>query len=58
MIPPFREGDSMYAITSVLTPSGIGKVHGQCIVASSDSASSIAPSTHAGSVASGYKVDI
>jgi len=48
----------MYAITSVLTPSGIGKVHGQCIVASSDSASSIAPSTHAGSVASGYKVDI
>ncbi|GAA5930755.1 uncharacterized protein JCM15063_002449 [Sporobolomyces koalae] len=46
MIPPFKEGDSMYAITSVLTPSGIGKSHGLCmVVASGDGASSVGGST-------------
>lgn len=41
MVPPFKEGDSMYAIASVLTPSGIGKLHGQCLITSSDGASSL-----------------
>ncbi|GAA5960876.1 hypothetical protein JCM3765_007521 [Sporobolomyces pararoseus] len=59
MIPPFKEGDSMYAITSVLTPGGIGKLHGQCLVATSDNASTITSSTHDnGSAASGYKVEV
>lgn len=59
MIPSFKEGDSMYAVTSVLTPSGIGKLHGQCVVASSDSASSISGSTqNDGSGASGYNAGV
>jgi len=31
----------MYAIASVLTPSGTSKLHGQCLISSSDNASSI-----------------
>ncbi|GAA5842708.1 hypothetical protein JCM3766R1_005758 [Sporobolomyces carnicolor] len=59
MIPSFKERDSMYAVTSVLTPSGIGKLHGQCVVASSDSASSISGSTqNDGSGASGYNAGV
>ncbi|GAA5915576.1 uncharacterized protein JCM6883_004236 [Sporobolomyces salmoneus] len=55
MTPPFKEGDSMYAIASVLTPSGIGKLHGSCLIASSDSVSLMTASTddHT-SGASGY----
>ncbi|GAA6059920.1 hypothetical protein JCM10212_003060 [Sporobolomyces blumeae] len=41
MIPPFKEGDTMYSITSVLTPAGIGRLHGHCTITSSDNASSI-----------------
>ncbi|KPV72029.1 uncharacterized protein RHOBADRAFT_47212 [Rhodotorula graminis WP1] len=30
MVPPHREGDSMYAVTSVLTPAGMARMHGNC----------------------------
>ncbi|GAA6009354.1 uncharacterized protein JCM10292_001385, partial [Rhodotorula paludigena] len=32
MVPPHRDGDSMHAITSVLAPSGLAKMHGSCVV--------------------------
>ncbi|BGP27431.1 hypothetical protein Rt10032_c15g5412 [Rhodotorula toruloides] len=32
MVPPHHRGDSMYAVTSVLTPAGLAKVHGTCVV--------------------------
>ncbi|GAA6007516.1 hypothetical protein JCM11491_004192 [Sporobolomyces phaffii] len=58
MVPPFKEGDSMYAVASVLTPSGTGKLHGQCVVTSSDGASSIvASSLGDGASTRGFKVD-
>uniref|UniRef100_A0A0K3CPN7 Uncharacterized protein n=2 Tax=Rhodotorula toruloides TaxID=5286 RepID=A0A0K3CPN7_RHOTO len=32
MVPPHKGGDSMYAVTSVLTPAGLARVHGSCVV--------------------------
>ncbi|GAA6036258.1 hypothetical protein JCM8097_006863 [Rhodosporidiobolus ruineniae] len=34
MVPPLegKEGDSMYAVTSVLTPAGVAKMHGECLL--------------------------
>ncbi|GAA5877983.1 hypothetical protein JCM16303_002803 [Sporobolomyces ruberrimus] len=60
MIPPFKEGDTMYSITSVLTPSGAGRLHGQCLVVASDGASSIGggSSIHDGSSTRGYKIEM
>lgn len=36
MVPPHKGADSMYAVTSVLTPAGLAKLHGTCVVASGD----------------------
>ncbi|BGP51425.1 hypothetical protein JCM10450v2_007367 [Rhodotorula kratochvilovae] len=32
MVPAHREGDSMYAVTSVLTPAGMARMHGSCVL--------------------------
>ncbi|GAA5872743.1 hypothetical protein JCM1840_004506 [Sporobolomyces johnsonii] len=40
LIPPFKDGDSMYAITSVLTPAGVCRLHGNCVIHSSDDGAS------------------
>jgi hypothetical protein len=38
-VPPHKEGDSMYAVTSVLTPAGVAKMHGECLVVEGGAAS-------------------
>jgi len=44
-VPPQREGDSMYAVTSVLTPAGVAKMHGECLVSEGSVATSIGGSS-------------
>ncbi|BGP57996.1 hypothetical protein JCM8202_001766 [Rhodotorula sphaerocarpa] len=38
--PPHREGGEMYDVTSVLTPRGLGMLHGRCLVHSTTSSAS------------------
>ncbi|GAA6014529.1 hypothetical protein JCM10207_001636 [Rhodosporidiobolus poonsookiae] len=39
-VPPHKEGDSMYAVTSVLTPAGVARMHGECVLVESGAPSS------------------
>ncbi|GAA5960667.1 hypothetical protein JCM21900_005447 [Sporobolomyces salmonicolor] len=40
LIPPFKNGDSLYAVTSVLTPAGVCRLHGNCAIHPSDDGAS------------------
>ncbi|GAA5869553.1 hypothetical protein JCM8547_001521 [Rhodosporidiobolus lusitaniae] len=46
MVPPDKGEDSMYAVTSVLTPAGVAKMHGECLLVEGAGSSAAGSSVH------------
>ncbi|TNY24124.1 hypothetical protein DMC30DRAFT_413602 [Rhodotorula diobovata] len=56
MVPPHHEGDSMFAVTSVLTPAGMARMHGNCALGGAGAGSATVGSS--ASSAQGVKVSL